>query len=106
VTDPPYGINTKTTNRFEEQPINPNWFEEIGYHNCGVRGKRILNSNRCKYLGDLIQKTEKDVLRFVGFGRRTLRIIKEELKNYNLQLNTVIPNWDNLKAKHEAGYDH
>jgi hypothetical protein len=38
-------VDQKTTNRFEEQPINPDWFEEIGCHNCGVRGKRILNSN-------------------------------------------------------------
>ena len=50
------------------------------------------------YIGDLVQKTEPEMLRTPNFGRKSLNEIKEVLNSMSLYLGMEIPNWppDNI----------
>jgi len=52
-----------------------------------------LTSNNIIYIGDLVQKTESEMLRTPNFGRKSLNEIKEVLNSMSLYLGMEIPNW-------------
>jgi DNA-directed RNA polymerase subunit alpha len=52
-----------------------------------------LENDGIVYIGDLIQKTEEDMLRIPNFGRNTLGEIKEVLAQMGLRLGTEVPRW-------------
>ena len=45
------------------------------------------------YIGDLVQKTEPEMLRTPNFGRKSLNEIKEVLRGMSLELGMDVPNW-------------
>jgi DNA-directed RNA polymerase subunit alpha len=58
-----------------------------------VRSANCLKAEQIYYIGDLIQKSEQDLLRTPNLGRKSLNEIKEVLTEKNLELGTVIDNW-------------
>jgi DNA-directed RNA polymerase subunit alpha len=58
-----------------------------------VRSANCLKAEQIYYIGDLIQKSEQDLLRTPNLGRKSLNEIKEVLTEKNLELGTVIENW-------------
>ena len=58
-----------------------------------VRSANCLKAEQIYYIGDLIQKTEQDLLRTPNLGRKSLNEIKEVLTEKGLELGTEIPNW-------------
>ncbi len=58
-----------------------------------VRSANCLKAEQIYYIGDLIQKTEQDLLRTPNLGRKSLNEIKEVLTEKGLDLGTDIPNW-------------
>jgi DNA-directed RNA polymerase subunit alpha len=59
-----------------------------------------LKNDGVIYIGDLVQKTEAEMLRTPNFGRKSLNEIKEVLAQMGLQLEMEIPDWspENVEA--------
>lgn len=58
-----------------------------------VRSANCLKAEQIYYIGDLIQKSEQDLLRTPNLGRKSLNEIKEVLTDKGLELGVVIENW-------------
>lgn len=58
-----------------------------------VRSANCLKAEQIYYIGDLIQKTEQELLRAPNLGRKSLNEIKEVLTEKGLDLGTIIENW-------------
>ncbi|BBB23125.1 DNA-directed RNA polymerase alpha subunit [Abyssogena phaseoliformis symbiont OG214] len=58
-----------------------------------VRSANCLKAEQIYYIGDLIQKSEQDLLRTPNLGRKSLNEIKEVLTEKGLDLGTSIENW-------------
>ena len=63
-----------------------------------VRSMNCLKNDNIIYIGDLVQKSEGEMLRTPNFGRKSLNEIKEVLTGMSLYLGMEIPNWppDNI----------
>ena len=53
----------------------------------------VLKRSNIEYVGDLVQKSEQELLRTPNFGRRSLNEVKEVLTSMGLDLGMQIPNW-------------
>ncbi len=58
-----------------------------------VRSANCLKNDNIVYIGDLVQKTEAEMLRTPNFGRKSLNEIKEVLSNMGLHLGMEVPGW-------------
>jgi len=65
-----------------------------------VRSANCLKNDNIVYIGDLIQKTEQQMLSTANFGRKSLEEIKEVLANMGLHLGMDVPDWppDDIEA--------
>jgi len=64
-----------------------------------VRSANCLKNDNIIYIGDLVQKTEAEMLRTPNFGRKSLNEIKEVAGRHGLHLGMEIPGWppDNIE---------
>jgi hypothetical protein len=64
-----------------------------------VRSANCLKNDNIVYIGDLIQKTEAEMLRTPNFGRKSLNEIKEVLSGMGLHLGMDVEDWppDNIE---------
>jgi len=76
-----------------ELPFNPALLKKVDELELSVRSANCLKNDNIVYIGDLIQKTEAEMLRTPNFGRKSLNEIKEVLTNMNLHLGMEVPNW-------------
>src|SRR5580658_9396693 len=76
-----------------EPPVNKNLLRKVDELELSVRSANCLKNDNIVYIGDLVQKTEAEMLRTPNFGRKSLNEIKEVLTNMGLHLGTEIPNW-------------
>ena len=58
-----------------------------------MRSANCLKNDNIVYIGDLVQKTEAEMLRTPNFGRKSLNEIKDVLSLMGLPLGMKIPNW-------------
>jgi DNA-directed RNA polymerase subunit alpha len=58
-----------------------------------VRSANCLQNANIQYIGELVQKTEADLLKTKNFGRKSLKEIKDKLSELNLNLGMHIENW-------------
>ena len=58
-----------------------------------VRSANCLKNDNIVYIGDLVQKTESEMLRTPNFGRKSLNEIKEVLSQMGLGLGMDVPEW-------------
>jgi DNA-directed RNA polymerase subunit alpha len=79
--------------RRDELPFNRNLLRKVDELELSVRSANCLKNDNIIYIGDLIQKTEADMLRTPNFGRKSLNEIKEVLSQMGLHLGMEIPNW-------------
>lgn len=79
--------------RRDELPFNRNLLRKVDELELSVRSANCLKNDNIIYIGDLIQKTEADMLRTPNFGRKSLNEIKEVLSQMGLHLGMDIPNW-------------
>ena len=79
----------------EEPPAlqNANLFRPIEELNFSVRSANCLQSADIRYIGELVQKTEGDLLKTKNFGRKSLNEIKEALQTMGLELGMRIDNY-------------
>ncbi len=77
----------------DELPFNKNLLRKVDELELSVRSANCLKNDNIIYIGDLVQKSEADMLRTPNFGRKSLNEIKEVLTQMGLQLGMEITNW-------------
>lgn len=73
--------------------FNPNLLKKVDELELSVRSANCLKNDNIVYIGDLVRKTESDMLRTPNFGRKSLNEIKEVLKQMDLELGMEIGDW-------------
>ena len=76
-----------------EPQFNKNLLKKVDELELSVRSMNCLKNDNIVYIGDLVQKTEPEMLRTPNFGRKSLNEIKEVLNAMSLFLGMEIPNW-------------
>ncbi len=77
----------------EEQKLNENLFRSVDELELSVRSANCLQNANIKTIGDLVQKTEAEMLKTKNFGRKSLKEIKEILAEMGLSLGMKLENW-------------
>ena len=77
----------------KEPEFNKNLLRKVDELELSVRSMNCLKNDNIIYIGDLVQKTEPEMLRTPNFGRKSLNEIKEVLSSMSLYLGMEIPNW-------------
>ena len=76
-----------------EPPFNRNLLRKVDELELSVRSANCLKNDNIVYIGDLVQKSEAEMLRTPNFGRKSLNEIKEVLATMGLHLGMEIPSW-------------
>jgi DNA-directed RNA polymerase subunit alpha len=77
----------------DAQQINRYLLKKVDELELSVRSANCLKNDNIIYIGDLVQKTEAEMLRTPNFGRKSLNEIKEVLSSMGLRLGMEIPGW-------------
>jgi DNA-directed RNA polymerase subunit alpha len=77
----------------EELPFNKNLLKKVDELELSVRSANCLKNDAIEYIGDLVQKSEGDMLRTPNFGRKSLNEIKEVLTIMGLHLGMQVEGW-------------
>jgi DNA-directed RNA polymerase subunit alpha len=73
--------------------FNPNLLRKVDELELSVRSANCLKNDNIVYIGDLVQKTEQEMLRTPNFGRKSLNEIKEVLIQMSLHLGMEVVEW-------------
>jgi len=76
-----------------EPEFNRNLLRKVDELELSVRSANCLKNDNIVYIGDLVQKSEAEMLRTPNFGRKSLSEIKEVLVTMDLHLGMEIPDW-------------
>jgi DNA-directed RNA polymerase subunit alpha len=76
-----------------EPAFNPHLLRKVDELELSVRSANCLKNDNIVYIGDLVQKSEQEMLRTPNFGRKSLNEIKEVLTHMDLTLGMEITNW-------------
>ena len=92
-----------------ELAFNPALLKKVDELELSVRSANCLKNDNIVYIGDLIQKSEGEMLRTPNFGRKSLNEIKEVLAQMGLHLGMEVVNWppeniDDLAKRYEDHY--
>ena len=89
----------------ETEKPNENLFRSVDELELSVRSANCLKHADIKLIGDLVQKTEAEILATKNFGRKSLNEIKEILSEMGLSLGMKLENWSpgNTEEEMEAG---
>jgi DNA-directed RNA polymerase subunit alpha len=77
----------------DDLPFNRNLLRKVDELELSVRSANCLKNDNIVYIGDLVQKTEQEMLRTPNFGRKSLNEIKEVLAAMGLSLGMTVPGW-------------
>jgi len=77
----------------EEAKLNENLFRSVDELELSVRSANCLQQANIKTIGDLVQRTEAEMLKTKNFGRKSLKEIKEILAEMGLSLGMKLENW-------------
>ena len=80
----------------EEEPLNENLFRSVEELELSVRSANCLQNANIHLIGELVQRTEPEMLKTKNFGRKSLKEIKEILADMGLSLGTKIDNWPQM----------
>jgi DNA-directed RNA polymerase subunit alpha len=99
----------KSQEAVPELAFNPALLKKVDELELSVRSANCLKNDNIVYIGDLIQKTEAEMLRTPNFGRKSLNEIKEVLAQMGLHLGMDVANWppeniDDLAKRYEDHY--
>ena len=92
-----------------ELEFNAALLKKVDELELSVRSANCLKNDNIVYIGDLIQKSEAEMLRTPNFGRKSLNEIKEVLAQMGLHLGMEVPNWppeniEELAKRYEDQY--
>ena len=95
--------------RVPELAFNPALLKKVDELELSVRSANCLKNDNIVYIGDLIQKSEAEMLRTPNFGRKSLNEIKAVLAEMGLHLGMEVPGWppeniEDLAKRYEDQY--
>jgi DNA-directed RNA polymerase subunit alpha len=76
-----------------EERVNENLLKSVDELELSVRSANCLQNANIRYIGDLVQRTESEMLKTKNFGRKSLKEIKEILSEMGLSLGMKLDNW-------------
>lgn len=82
------------TEEREEQPQNENLYRTVEDLELSVRSANCLKNANITFIGELVQRTEAEMLKTKNFGRKSLNEIKQLLDEMELSLGMKIDDWD------------
>jgi len=85
----------------EPEKLNENLFRSVDELELSVRSANCLKHANIKLIGDLVQKTEAEILATKNFGRKSLNEIKEILAEMGLSLGMKLESWPPKKKEGE-----
>jgi DNA-directed RNA polymerase subunit alpha len=88
----------------EEEPLNDNLFRTVDELELSVRSANCLKNANIKYIGELVQRSESEMLKTKNFGRKSLNEIKEMLTEMGLELGMTLdsfPEREELEARNK-----
>ncbi|MCY3878241.1 MAG: DNA-directed RNA polymerase subunit alpha [Rhodobacteraceae bacterium] len=93
----------------EQARLNPQFFRKVEELELSVRAANCLKNDNIVYIGDLVLKSEHEMLKTPNFGRKSLGEIKAVLAEMGLSLGMENPDWppenvDELSKLHEGSY--
>jgi DNA-directed RNA polymerase subunit alpha len=77
----------------EPSPVNPNLFRSVDELELSVRSANCLQNANIRLIGELVQRTESEMLKTKNFGRKSLKEIKEILAEMGLSLGMKLEGW-------------
>src|ERR1700712_4096505 len=77
----------------DDLPFNRNLLRKVDELELSVRSANCLKNDNIVYIGDLVQKSEQEMLRTPNFGRKSLNEIKEVLTVMGLSLGMTVTDW-------------
>jgi DNA-directed RNA polymerase subunit alpha len=77
----------------DDLPFNRNLLRKVDELELSVRSANCLKNDNIVYIGDLVQKSEQEMLRTPNFGRKSLNEIKEVLTSMGLGLGMSVAGW-------------
>jgi DNA-directed RNA polymerase subunit alpha len=88
----------------DSEVLNENLYRSVDELELSVRSANCLKHANIKLIGDLVQKTEAEILATKNFGRKSLNEIKELLTDMGLSLGMKLDNWPpkNIEENVEA----
>ena len=81
------------TNEVDELPFNRNLLRKVDELELSVRSANCLKNDNIVYIGDLVLKSESEMLRTPNFGRKSLNEIKEVIASMGLSLGMDVEGW-------------
>jgi len=90
---PMIGLPSAPVEEGDTNQLNRYLLKKVDELELSVRSANCLKNDNIIYIGDLVQKTEAEMLRTPNFGRKSLNEIKEVLSSMGLRLGMDIPGW-------------
>ncbi len=89
----------------QEQHVDPILLRPVDDLELTVRSANCLKAESINYIGDLVQRTEVELLRTPNLGKKSLTEIKEILAQHGLALGTMLDNWPPPQLRGEASHE-
>ncbi len=86
----------------EQDKLNEYLWRSVDELELSVRSANCLQNANIHYIGDLVQRSETEMLKTKNFGRKSLKEIKEILSTMGLSLGMKIDNWQGPPAREET----
>ena len=93
-------IKDEPEEEIEEEPLNENLYRSVSELELSVRSINCLQNAKIETIGDLVQKSEQEMLKTKNFGRKSLNEIKVILTDMGLSLGTELENFDPMNNPH------
>lgn len=93
----------------DELPFSPYLLKKVEELELSVRSANCLKNDNVVYIGDLVQKSEAEMLKTPNFGRKSLNEIKDVLSNMSLRFGMDVPEWppeniEDMAKRYEEPY--
>jgi DNA-directed RNA polymerase subunit alpha len=88
-----HSVSSASKAESDANQLNRYLLKKVDELELSVRSANCLKNDNIIYIGDLVQKTEAEMLRTPNFGRKSLNEIKEVLSSMGLRLGMDIPAW-------------
>jgi len=87
----------------KEEKLNENLFRPVSELELSVRSANCLKNANITLIGELVQRTETEMLKTKNFGRKSLNEIKSLLEEMDLSLGMKLDNFPLVEDKNEGG---
>ena len=94
-------IRDEPIEKEEDEPLNENLYRSVSELELSVRSINCLQNAKIETIGDLVQKSEQEMLKTKNFGRKSLNEIKVILTDMGLSLGTSLEHFDPTNNPHE-----